>query len=218
MKISLFILLITLSGLQGCQVVSKVMLNKFTLNIKEPTEYNTRLESHNKIVKDLRKKDITNYKIVYSSSDYIEQTGDLEVFNTEAYIYNFKGQLPIYDSLNICETTTFKYYAFSKYGSKLDSVKWSEENKLAEITPYLEYIDSTKLNINFEKYDYVVLMDYTTFVKGPQNRRFRRLNKIPEFNGDNQNVLYLFNNKDLIINSYFYNYMKSESEKVEASN
>lgn len=212
---TILIILVT-TTFQGCQVVSKVMLNKFTLNIKEPTEYNTRLESHNKIVKDLRKKDITNYKIVYSSSDYIDQTGDLEAFRTEAFIYNSKGQLPNYDSLNICKSTGYKYTVFSKDIYKLDSVEWTKENELAKITPYLENIDSTKLDINFEIYDYVILMDYTTFVIGLQNRRFRRLNKISEFD-DDQKVIYLFHNKDLVINNYYLNHMTKEAEKVEAA-
>jgi len=184
------------------------MMLRLVTNTRKPKVYKTREASHEKIVNTIERKGINNYQIVYRSADFLEEIGDTSVYTTNVKIFTSKGQQPDYNkSVALCEDYSFKHKAFTKHGHSLDSVNWEVANDLANYTRCLEKVDSTRISLSDSSYNYFVLMDYTTFAKGFQNRALRDLEDIPQFH-DNDSVFYLFINKDIIEGSYYWNYRK----------
>ena len=191
------------------------MMLRLVTNTRKPKVYKTREASHEKIVNTIERKGINNYQIVYRSADFLEEIGDTSVYTTNVKIFNSKGQQPDYiESVALCEDYSFKHKAFTKYGYNLDSVQWRKTNDLANITNYLEKIDSTRISLSDSTFKFFVLMDYTTFSKGFQNRALRDIQDIPQLQ-DSDSVFYLFLNKDIIEGSYYWNYRKTLKNKQE---
>ncbi|WP_139230362.1 hypothetical protein [Lishizhenia tianjinensis] len=88
----------------------------------------------------------------------------------------------------------------------LESNIWKDKPELDSFLSHLEYIDSTKYCLD-ESFDYLVLMDYTTFAIGIQNRNLRYLTN--EIFTNNEKVKYIFINKDLIENDCFMQWKTS---------
>lgn len=158
-----FILIFTGS----CQFALKTLYR-----FKEPKVYTVRSISHNKIEKDLYKKNIDNFEIVYAQKSYYSSLTDTSFYTTQPRIFNRLGQLPDYnkDTLNVCSTSSFSFKSLSNVG--LENDVWNDAPELDNFLSNLEYIDSTKYCLD-ESFDYLVLMDYSTFAIGLQNRNLR---------------------------------------------
>lgn len=194
------------------------LLYKTAFNIKEPKIYDSRLESHRLIKKNIEKKIPYKWVVLYRNEGYLKSTKDYSPYRRDVRIFNNKGQLPDYnESVELCETYDMKFTAFTSGDYSIDSVSWSQEDSLSKYLDLLETLDSSYYNLDYSRYDYIILMDYTTYAKGPQNRSLRKLKKENVFNQDDD-LFYIFLNKDIVRGSHFWNYKKSQSIKVEEKN
>ncbi|SFT81093.1 hypothetical protein SAMN05216474_2466 [Lishizhenia tianjinensis] len=199
MKLIIFLLILFLTG--SCQFALKTFFK-----IKDPKTYTTRSITHQKIENDLNKKNIDNFEIVYAQKSYYTSLIDTTFYTPQPRIFNKFGQLPDYnsDTLNVCSTSSFSFKSLSNLS--LESNIWKDKPELDSFLSHLEYIDSTKYCLD-ESFDYLVLMDYTTFAIGIQNRNLRYLTN--EIFTNNEKVKYIFINKDLIENDCFMQWKTS---------
>lgn len=178
---------------------------KLVYHVKSPDVFETKQQAEIALKKILDKKAI-DYRLYYRTKDYYN-TLDTADFSKRVWVFNKNGERCRINTsqFNVCSNVSQRVLTHKDY--PLDSLPVDTSYS---IETYFNYI----YNVN-EKHpefsqlpmkDYYLILDWTTFFLGPQNKNLRKLKK--QIQQQEKDVLYLFVSKDIIIDSSSVNDFK----------
>ncbi len=208
LKVMLISLVVT--SISGCSPFFKLVLN-----VKEPKVYETRQHSIDRISQLIRKENI-QYLIGFRSANYELSKTDSSVYSQDLKIFNKEGFKLCLDpgKYNVCKDVSYK--VITRHKIPMDSLVSDTSENISSFFNRIEYVNGKVLSIaDITGYDYLAVIDWTTFALGLQNKV---LHSLKESSGDKK-VLYILVNKDIIKSDtcYFNRFTQSESGKHEPS-
>jgi hypothetical protein len=178
---------------------------KLIFHIKTPQLYQSKQEAEVELRKLLDKKDV-EYQLYYRTKNYHE-TNDTDDVSKRIWVFDKHGYGADIDTekYNICSQVSNRVLTVQNI--PLDSLPIDSTRLIETYFNYIYDVNEIKpVFADLPPHDYYLVLDWTTFLIGPQNNNLRKLKKrVAEQNKD---VLYLFVAKDLIVDSLASNDFK----------